>query len=210
MNFDQLGWWLILLLNLFGFYILRFSYITHGACPHVSRRLGLILLTISFVVMFIFYGFINMIALFIILWIVVTPVVMILINLTERKLYPYTLGKLRQDAEKMNISPDELRSYNEMSTLEVWEKIKHSNKQTKDAIPTSEEYHKMMIENLKQNLAKKTRASASKSSEKRQDWFLDNLKRNLALKSKDKLILSTTERVEEIAINLDKNLKKIS
>lgn len=83
MNIYDPKWWLIILLNLFGFFVLRYSYISKKISPEIVKALGTIITTTSFILMLTLFGFINVIVLFLIMWILITPIVVILITLIE-------------------------------------------------------------------------------------------------------------------------------
>lgn len=120
---NDLGWWLIIFLNFVGYFILSFSSISNGTLKEVEKAIGTLLTTISFILMLIFFGFINSVILMLILWIVITPVVMILIKQLEKKLFPYRIKIRKEYARKLNVTEEEVERINQMNDIEFDEEM---------------------------------------------------------------------------------------
>lgn len=123
MPFSNIGWWLIILLNFIGYFVIRFAKISDGALKEVVEIVGMILTIASFVLMLIFFGFIQMVLLLFILWIIVTPLVMFVLSKIENKLYPHRREMEKRLSKEYGISVEELRSRrgNNMTTEEILE-----------------------------------------------------------------------------------------
>lgn len=80
---DTLGWWLLIFLNLLGYFLLRFGMSSRGIAVNaltIIEFIGGICLTVSFVLMFWKFGVKHGLILIPIFWFVVTPVVEITIG----------------------------------------------------------------------------------------------------------------------------------
>lgn len=116
---NSFGWWLIIFLNFVGYFILRFAVISNGALKEVGKAVGIILTTASFVLMLVFFGFVQMVLLLFILWIFITPLVMFTLNKIENKLYPYRRELEERLSEEYGIPVDELRRRKDLTTEEM-------------------------------------------------------------------------------------------
>lgn len=101
MDIKNFSWWLIIILNITGYFIFRFGMISRGNKKHEIEFLGGILLTISFALMFIFWGIKNGLILIPIFWLITTPIVEIFISKIYKKINePYK--KYHELVEKKN------------------------------------------------------------------------------------------------------------
>lgn len=125
---NSIGWWLIILLNFIGFFILNFGTISNGARKEITKAVGAFITTASFILMLIFFGWINTIILLLILWIIVTPMVMALLKLMEKKLYPEHVSQRKKYAEMLNVSEDEVERVSQMDDKEFQEEMRKKYK----------------------------------------------------------------------------------
>ena len=113
MPLNNLVWWLIILLNLLGYFMFRFGIISRGHLRSPIEFLGGTLLTISFIVMFILFGFKSGLILIPIFWIITTP----LTEISVGRIYKTLYGKSdKRIADKYNISEEKVKE-------EVYENI---------------------------------------------------------------------------------------
>ena len=127
-HINNFGWWLIIFLNFVGYFILRFAIISNGTLKEVDKAIGTILTTISFILMLIFFGFVSSILLMLILWIVITPIVMVLIKQLEKRLYPYRIKIRKKYARKLNVTEEEVERVSQMNDNEFWEEMRKKYK----------------------------------------------------------------------------------
>lgn len=123
MHLNNLGWWLIILLNFVGYFILSFGSISNGTLKEAEKAIGMLITTLSFILMLIFFGFVSSIALMLILWIVITPIVMVLITQLEKKLFPYRIKVREKYARKLNVTEEEVGRINQMNDTEFDEEM---------------------------------------------------------------------------------------
>lgn len=87
MHFTNLHWWLIIILNFIGYFILLFGLRanTKDSLRHplveIIKFLGGTIVFISFVLMFWFFGIVSLIILILAFWFVITPIVRILVKI---------------------------------------------------------------------------------------------------------------------------------
>ena len=79
-NLSDLWWWMIVLLNLLGYFLLRYGMTSDARLKVVIEIFGSLLLVSSLVIMPIFFGFLSLIGLILIFWIAATPMVEIIIR----------------------------------------------------------------------------------------------------------------------------------
>ncbi|NQU83860.1 MAG: ABC transporter ATP-binding protein [Parcubacteria group bacterium] len=120
---NDLGWWLIIFLNFVGYFILSFSSISNGTLKEVDKAIGTLLTTISFVLMLIFFGLVSSIILMAILWVVITPIVMVIIKQLEKKLFPYRIKIRKEYARKLNVTEEEVELVSQMNNNEFWKEM---------------------------------------------------------------------------------------
>jgi len=120
---NNFSWWLIIFLNFVGYFILRFAMISNGSLKEVDKAVGIILTTASFVLMLVFFGFVQMVLLLFILWIFITPLVMFTLNKIENKLYPYRREVEERLSEEYGIPVDELRRRKDLTTEEMLREV---------------------------------------------------------------------------------------
>lgn len=128
MQINSFGWWLIVFLNFIGYLILRFGIISNGAKREEIKALGALLTTISFILMLVFFGFVSSILLMLMLWVVITPIVMVLIKQLEKRLYPYRIKIRKEYAKKLNVTEGEVERVSQMNDNEFWEEMRKKYK----------------------------------------------------------------------------------
>lgn len=87
MNFTNLYWWLIIILNFIGYLIFLFGlkankkYSLKHSLTEIIEFFGGVITFISFVLMFWFFGIVNGLILILIFWFVITTITRILIEI---------------------------------------------------------------------------------------------------------------------------------
>lgn len=90
MFIENIYWWLIISINLLGYFIFRFGIISRGAKKDYVEFLGGVLLATSFVSMFFVFGIKATGILVLIFWLMITPIIEItipIIGITIEKIY---------------------------------------------------------------------------------------------------------------------------
>lgn len=86
MFFQNFNWRIIILLNLLGYFIFRFGMVSRGALKEIVEFIGGLILSASFILMFLFFGAKEGFILILIFLFVITPIVEIFIAKIQKKI----------------------------------------------------------------------------------------------------------------------------
>lgn len=95
--------WILILINVIGFFVYKFSSIADGAMKEPDKAIGLILVLFSYVAVFFRFGIISFLFLLVIIPIVVAPILILTINTLEDRFFPERIKRrnlLRMSREK--------------------------------------------------------------------------------------------------------------
>jgi len=123
MYINDLGWWLIALLNFLGYFIYSFGSISNGAAREMIKFIGAILFVLSFILMFAFFGLGSGIGLIVLAFIIVAPITGLLMATIEKRLYGHYMKKEETLAEKYQMPISELRKYKDKSASDIIEEV---------------------------------------------------------------------------------------
>ena len=82
---NTIGWWLIIVANVLGYFVLRFGIISRGLKREIIQFFGGTVLLISFILMFAFFGLKAGLVLTPIFGLVTTPIVELIIGRINKK-----------------------------------------------------------------------------------------------------------------------------
>lgn len=109
MFFNSIGWWSIIALNFVGYFGLRFGMVSRGASRKKIEFVGGLILSLSFILMFIFEGIKSGLILIPIFWIVVTPIIELLIGKIDKKINEPYEESYKHLAQEYNSTPEEVK-----------------------------------------------------------------------------------------------------
>ena len=79
-NLGEIWWWMIVLLNFFGYFLLRYGMTGDARLKAIIELMGSGLIVASFIAMVMLFGFLSLISLIVIFWIIITPTVEIAVR----------------------------------------------------------------------------------------------------------------------------------
>jgi len=95
MEISNVWFWVLVLINILGFFIYRFASIANGTKKEIDKTIGLCGLLFSYLIMLFRFGWISLLFLLLVVPLLVVPFLIIIINHLEDKLFPERI-KLRK------------------------------------------------------------------------------------------------------------------
>jgi len=118
---NNIVWWLIIFFSLLGYFIFRFGMISRGRSKYLIEFVGGIALLASFIAMLIINGVKPLLVMILIFWFAVTPIIEVLIEKLNKKLYGHYLEFEEGYAKKLGMSVDQLRETKNKTDQEILE-----------------------------------------------------------------------------------------
>ncbi len=103
------GWLPIAILNLISYFIFRFGMISRGALRTYIEFLGGMLLTASFILMFVLHGLKDVLILVVFFWFLTTPITEICINRIDEQINKPYQEIHKHLAKKYGTTPEEVK-----------------------------------------------------------------------------------------------------
>lgn len=123
LQINNFGGWLTALLNFLGYFIYGFGSISRGNAREVIKSVGVILVVLSFILGFVFFGLGGGIGFIILAFVIVAPITGLLINIIEKRLYGDYLKQEKKLAENYQMPVGQLRKYEDGSDSDILKEV---------------------------------------------------------------------------------------
>lgn len=127
MQLNNSIWYLITFLSLISYFIFRFGMISKGAKKGLIEFVGGVGILTSFFLMLGLFGFISMLILIPIFFLINTLIVEAIIQFINKKLYGHYIKEEKELAKRMGIPIDQLRKYMNMNDKKIFETLKQTS-----------------------------------------------------------------------------------